>query len=200
MEIFTKKYIKEFFQRNKKLLLASLIFFIIVFIAGAIFGYMAVDGHTGQISSGLGETNTDGDVFLSSLDLFIHNFSSDLATIAFGLLLSIMSLVITAINAGSIGYIFGIDIPLWIFGIAPHGIFEYSASIFALTGAFILTKLEINIIKSILSKNYNIKEIWHENELLVKDTLLIICITFVLLIIAAIIEGHITPIIFDIFF
>lgn len=71
---------------------------------------------------------------------------------------------------------------------------------FALTGAFIITKLEINIIKSILSKNYNIKEIWHENELLVKDILLIICITFVLLIIAAIIEGHITPIIFNIFF
>lgn len=103
--IYKKNILKNFFKETKNFYWLPWYFFIIAFIGGAIFGYITVDGHTGQISSGLGETNTDGEVFLSSIELFIHNFSSDLTTIAFGLLLSIMSLVITAINRVNRTYI-----------------------------------------------------------------------------------------------
>ena len=74
--------------------------------------------------------------------------------------------------------------------VLPHAIIEYFAGALALAIAFKITKLEIEIIK-----NRNLRNTLKEHEIDLKDMLTIFIVMIILLGIAAIIEGHITPMI-----
>ena len=84
MEIFSKSYIKEYFKRNKKLFLISLLFFIISFLLGVLVSFIMTGNNHGLISSAIfnGKHNITLDSLLvDSLGLFIHNFSVDIGTL-----------------------------------------------------------------------------------------------------------------------
>lgn len=133
--------------------------------------------------------------FIDFVNLFWHNFSIDFGCILEGLLLSIPSLIVTFLNAGQIGALLSqVDFIIILFGVAPHGIFEFPSSFFALAGAFMLTLFEFNLVNGILSSSTTVKEEINRSAYLVKDAIISAEIVFVLLIIAAFIETFVTPI------
>ena len=146
---------------------------------------------------GGGESNSQIPIIfddsLSAVDYFIHNFSVDLMTIISGLILSIFAILSIGYNAFLLGVSFSLDPIFCIVSILPHGIFEFVSLILSLSGALILTKLEIKLVKAAISKDKTVGEEWNESKIYIKDILLLIIVSMVLLIVAAIIESNITP-------
>lgn len=128
------------------------------------------------------------------IELFVHNFSIDISCILGGFLLSIPTLILTFINEVMFGALFG-QTPLVIilFGVMPHGIFEIPSSLFALAGGLMLTKMELKLVKGLLSSNSSIRYEFKQSIPLIKDALLSAGIVYILLSIAAFIETFITP-------
>ena len=183
---------KEFFKRNKKLLLISLTIFLIFAIGGAIFSFISAGEHYGMISKALFQAKANGTLVSNddvpkstSLGLFLHNIIADFAVIAGGLLFSVISVLIVIFNAVIIGIPFGNDFVYSAVTILPHGIIEYSASIFALAAAFKITQIEIKMIK-----NRRFRDTLNEHKRELKDILIMIVIVAVLLVIAAVIEAN----------
>lgn len=127
--------------------------------------------------------------------LFLYNFSIDFGCILGGLVFSLPSLIITFVNASQIGVIFSeLNFIIILLGIIPHGIFEIPSSVFALSGALMITSFELKIIKGVLSSKTTVKEEIENSIYLIKDSIISVGIVFLLLIIAAFIETFITPI------
>ncbi len=127
--------------------------------------------------------------------LFLYNFSIDFGCILGGLVFSLPSLIITFVNASQIGVIFSeLNFIIILLGIIPHGIFEIPSSVFALSGALMITSFELKIIKGVLSSKTTVKEEIENSIYLIKDAIISVGIVFLLLIIAAFIETFITPI------
>ena len=161
MELFTKKFIKGYFSRNKKLILISLVILIVFVIIGAIAGNIFAGEKYGMISKMMSETNKSisySDIAGDAVGLFTHNLFVDLMVFIGGILFSIISLILVIFNAVAIGAPFGSDLYFAMVSVFPHFIFEYvGGSVFALTGAFLITKLEISAIKKeVLKKLFRI--------------------------------------------
>ena len=130
----------------------------------------------------------------SFVELTCHNLIQDLTCLFGGLLLFIPSLFISAINAYNFLTIFiTYPLPVIIYGILPHGIFEIPSSIFALAGAIMLFKTGINVIKGIISSKTTVKDKINESEYLIKDAIITCFIVILLLVVAGFIEIFITP-------
>lgn len=133
--------------------------------------------------------------FEGFIKIFLYNFSIDFGCILGGLVFSIPSLIVTFVNASQIGVIFSeVNFIIILLGIIPHGIFEIPSSVFALSGALMITSFELKIIKGILSSKTTVKEEIENSIYLIKDAIISVGIVFLLLIIAAFIETFITPI------
>lgn len=188
------KLIEEgFLKRNRKVLIISLAIFLAFAIAGAIIAFIKVGSDYGMISKAINTTSinqTDSNTGLKTLDIFAHNLIADAITIIGGVLFSVISVLIVAFNAFTIGAPLGADFGFFGPTILPHGIIEYLASVFSLAAAFKITKLEIRMIKTRSFKS-TLKE--HKTEL--KDILVMIIVVVILLLIAAFIECNITWII-----
>lgn len=132
--------------------------------------------------------------FMGFINLFWHNFSIDFGCILGGLLLSIPSLITTFINVGQIGALFSqVNFIIILFGVVPHGIFEFPSSFFALAGAFMLTSFEFKMVNGILNSSTTVKEEINKSIYLVKDAIISAEIVFILLVIAAFLETFVTP-------
>lgn len=136
--------------------------------------------------------NEDND--LDALSLFIHNFSIDASVLISGLFLSIYGIMVSAYNYIIIGATFATTDPILILlFVVPHGIFEIPSSIFALAGALMLTHFTINMAKAALSKNNTMKDEYHNNSCYLLEAYIVtFIICFILLSVAAFIEGNIT--------
>lgn len=191
LEIFTIRYLKEYVHRNLNLLLISLIVFLIATALGYICSDMIL---TLMPELALHSTSLIDAIFMSFLEIFPHNLSIDWLVIISGIFLSIISIIITLYNGMLIGYYLVATTPIeFLFGIVPHGIFEIPSSIVALTGAFLITILEIRIIKGLFDKNITIKQTLNNNRYVIKDIIATFYYVFILLLIAGIIESTITP-------
>jgi uncharacterized membrane protein SpoIIM required for sporulation len=183
---------KEFFNRNKKLLLIA---FIIVFgslIVGSIAGYfeagdsygemseMIAFGHEHNIKTNMSVTQ-DG---TSALEYFVHNFMIDIITILGGILFSIYSVWNVLSSSFIAGHYIGQDFVFGLVSTLPHGIIEYMATVFALTIAFIITRREITIIQTRSFDGINTD---------LKDILILLILDIIFLAVAAFIEAHVTP-------
>ena len=189
-----------FFKRNKKIIIISFVIFILFALAGMIVSNMIVGDQVGKISKAMMEmpkncTGANLDIGMSSLDLFIHNFSVSVIIIAGGILFSIISFLVTVFNAFSIGAPFGSDPVFALVSILPHSIFEYSATTLSLAVAFLITKLEIKMIRQ-----RSFMGTLRESETELKDILVLIIVIVVLLAVAAVIEAYITPVIVKAYF
>lgn len=189
-----------FFKRNKKIIIISFVIFILFALAGMIVSNMVVGDQVGKISKAMMEMPKNGtganlDIGMSSLDLFIHNFSVSVIIIAGGILFSIISFLVTVFNAFSIGAPFGSDPVFALVSILPHSMFEYSATTLSLAVAFLITKLEIKMIRQ-----RSFMGTLRESETELKDILVLIIVIVVLLAVAAVIEAYITPMIVKAYF
>ena len=193
MELFTKKFIKGYFSRNKKLILISLVILIVFVIIGAIAGNIFAGEKYGMISKMMSETNKSisySDIAGDAVGLFTHNLFVDLMVFIGGILFSIISLILVIFNAVAIGAPFGSDLYFAMVSVFPHFIFEYvGGSVFSLTGAFLITKLEISAIKK-----RSVKEAFSDSYIL-KDIIFTLILMVIFLLIAAIIEADATPMI-----
>lgn len=191
IEIVTKEFIKGYFSRNKKLILIALAIFLVFFVIGIIIGNLQVGENYGAITKAMSQSNKTldfSDVGGGAIGLFTHNLSVDLIIVITGILFSVISLLMIIFNAIAIGIPFGSDFYFASLSIIPHFIFEYlGGSTFALTGAFLITKLEISAIKQ-----RSIKEVIADSYIL-KDILFSIVLMVIFLLIAAVIEGYVTP-------
>ena len=189
-----------FFKRNKKIIIISFVIFILFALAGMIVSNMIVGDQVGKISKAMMEMPKNGtganlDIGMSSLDLFIHNFSVSVIIIAGGILFSVISFLVTVFNAFSIGAPFGSDPVFALVSILPHSIFEYSATTLSLAVAFLITKLEIKMIRQ-----RSFMGTLRESETELKDILVLIIVIVVLLAVAAVIEAYITPMVVKAYF
>ena len=182
---------KEFLNRNKKLLLIA---FIIVFgslIAGSILGYFEAGDSYGEMSEMIAyshehdiKTNmsiTDNPT--SASEYFVHNFMVDIITMLGGILFSIFSIWNVLSSSFIAGHFIGQDFLFGLVSTLPHGIIEYMATVFALTIAFIITRREINIIKT---RSFD----GIKTDL--KDIVVLLVLDIIFLAIAAFIEAHVT--------
>lgn len=204
MDIFTKTNLKGFFKRNKYYFIIALIIFFVALIAGAIYAYNLVGCETGMLTQAAIEASSHGNLSnslsITWYELFIFNFSSDLIVLVGGFAVSIASIFYVALNGFSIGTMFGIDPLFAAVTVIPHGIFEFSSSIFALVGAFIITKFEIDVIRALVSKEKSVKDLVNNSGYVLKDLVLVLIFMFVLLLIAAIVESYGTNIVFNLVF
>ena len=186
------KLIEEgFLQRNKKLLLISLAIFIFPALLGAAVTLEKMGGNYGLISENLYQMSQAGYASpingVDGVEIFFHNLSVDIMVVLGGLLFSVISVILVAYNGFIIGCPFGTDLLFASASILPHSILEYPASIFTLVAAFLITKLEIQMIKT-----RSFRPVLEENKIILKDILVLIVISVILLIIAAFIEGNLT--------
>ena len=182
----------EFLNRNKKLLLIA---FIIVFgslIVGSIVGYFEAGDSYGEMSEMIAfghEHNIKTDMGISenatsASEYFVHNFMVDIITMIGGILFSIFSVWNVLSSSFIAGHYIGQDFVFGLVSTLPHGIIEYMATVFALTIAFIITRREINIIKT---RSFD----GIKTDL--KDIVILLVLDIIFLAIAAFIEAHVTP-------
>ncbi len=193
LEIFSKGYLKEYLSRNKNLILISFI----ILIASAFLGVVFCDVIQQYVTEILKEIflsmPENPTVYNEAIFLFQNNIRANIIIMIGGLLFSIFSVLAIIMNGMIIGFTYTLVTPIqFIVGILPHGIFELPATILSLVGAFIITKLEINLLNALFKKR--LKEEINKSDKLVKDIVLTFIIILVLLIIAAIIEAGVTPV------
>ena len=184
---------REFFNRNKKLLLIA---FIIVFgsmIVASAIGYFEAGDSYGEMSKIIEfahENNiqpTDMNITSndkSGLFYFIHNFTIDIMTMIGGVLFSIPSLMSVWSSSQMAGHFIGKDFLFGLVATAPHGIIENLGSVFALTIAFIITRREILIIKN---RSFD----GMKTDL--KDILILFLLDLIFIAVAGFIEAYVTP-------
>lgn len=202
MELFSKEFIMGYFSRNKKFLLISLAIFLITFVISAIIAYINIGNQYGLITATVVRSHVSpiSGFNMSAWDLFSHNFSVDVGVILFGFLFSIVSVILVLYNAYLIGAPFGSDFIFAALTIIPHSIIEYSASVIALVGAFLITSIEIDIIKSFSFRDVSVGDVIRQSNTKIKDIVLSFIFMTVLLVIAALVEVYLTPVIFNAFF
>lgn len=191
-EIISIQYLKEYIHRNKLLIVIAALIFILsaligVFISDLINEYMMeiLKEMVNSIPPNISVTEEAG-------YLFTNNITANFWILLGGILFSVMSVLIILVNGIVLGFTYTLINPIqFVVGIFPHGIFELTATTLSLVGAFIITKLEIKLISALLEHRFN--EELRNSGILVKDIVLTFLITFILLVIAAIIEAGITP-------
>lgn len=198
--INTMKFIdKEFFSRNRKLILISLIIVFGSLIVGSMIGYFEAGDNYGQMSemiayahehnipSPISNTGTE----TSGIEYFIHNFIIDILTMIGGFLFSIFSVINVLQSSFIAGQFIGHDFTFGLVSTLPHGIIEYLGTVFALTIAFIITRAEIRIIRTRslegLKRDF-------------KDMIPLLILDIIFLAVAGFIEAYVTPGIVSSFF
>lgn len=193
LEIFSKGYLKEYFSRNKNLILISFIILIASAFLGVIFSNVIrefVIKILKEIMLSMPENPT---VYNEATFLFQNNIRANIIIMLGGLLFSIFSVLAIIMNGLVIGFTYTLVTPVqFIVGILPHGIFELPATVLSLVGALLITKLEINLLDALFKKR--LKEEIAESNYIIKDIILTFLIIVILLIIAAIIEAGVTPV------
>jgi len=190
ISIFSKKYVKDYFIRNRNLILLG----IIIFIISIIVGYVYNDVFRNIMLEAMKNMNIPLDNPIdSTVALFLNNIRVNLLMILLGFTFSVISVMVLFVNGILIGFITSIVpghiIFLYTF---PHGIFEIPALFLAMLGSFIVTKFEIKILKGIFQNGKTFKGELHDSRLMIKDIILTIILVTVLLCIAAIIEANFT--------
>lgn len=191
-EIFSKRYLREYLLRNKKFIIISCLLFILSLIIGIIANESIRPVMVNILKQLVNQSPKNPTMTQTALYLFSNNIKVNIIILLGGLLFSVVSVLIIILNGIIIGFT-ATMVPSTVFvvGIIPHGIFEIPATVLSLVEALLITKLEINVISLLLSGNFRNRI--GELNIIVKDILLTVMITFVFLVIAAIIEAGITP-------
>ena len=198
-DIFNRGNFKDYFKRNK----VFLSFATILLVLSLLSGFYSYSSYTEIATSMMGEVasvaSSDYTVTDNMMVLFANNFFSNIYVMGMGLLFSIPSIIITVLNGVLVGYVFSTrDFFRTFVSVAPHGIFELIALVFSLAGAFLVTKMEIRLLSGILSRK-DMGDIILRLKVPFKDLILSVSIVLVLLVVGAIIEAKLTPVLMSSF-
>jgi stage II sporulation protein M len=191
-EIFSKAFFKEYFHRNRTYIIISCILLFVSIILGIVFSEVIKEVMVDILKEMLSNINDNNSIYEEMYLLFTNNIRANLIILLGGLLFSIISILAVIVNGLLIGFTYTLVTPIqFIVGIFPHGIFELPAIILSLVGAFIIMKLEINLIDAFFKGNLRLE--WKNSTKSIQDILFTVVIIVILLVIAAIIEGGLTP-------
>lgn len=192
-DIFSKRYVLGYFGRNKFLILVSLSVLLLSFLLGILISDQIRNVMLELLRNMVSNYPLDNTVVDNMFLLFFNNVRVDFMVLLGGLIFSLFSVLITITNGIVLGFVFTmVPFSVFVVGIFPHGIFELSASVIALTGAFILTMLEIRLIFALFKGRF--RECLGNSHVLIKDIVFSVILFVVLLVIAAIIESAVTPV------
>ncbi len=192
-EIFSKKYLKGYFSRNKIFILVSVLILVLSAFLGVVLGTFIKEYLIEVLKELFLSLPNNPTVYDEAIFIFQNNIRANTIIMAGGLLFSIFSILAVIFNGIIIGFTYTMVSPIiFIVGITPHGIFELPAIILSLAGAFIITKLEVNLLDALIKKS--LKEEIKKSGTIFKDIVLTYIMIFIFLIFAAIIEAGVTPV------
>ena len=206
-----KEETKLAFSNNKGLLFISIVLFVIPMLIGYFYAD-AISEYISPMVDAFEQQVQDGTITLTTHSLFTNNVT--VAFILYGLaaLGGVLGAVILANNGLFIGY-YGADFDIWAYLAltVPHGIFEIPAIIIATTGGFVLLSFVLHFLWGLISPDLSYLDIFDpyfsnvkittkqrfyasfkKNQDKIKESFILLCISVVLLIIAAFIEANIT--------
>lgn len=193
-EIYNKENLREYFHRNKNYILFVTIIFAIAIAVGYVFSDVFYNYAMEAIRNVA--KNISSDTSVLTTNIFLNNLEIALLIILLGFLFSIFSLIILFFNGVVIGFMFTlVPAPLMLIYIVPHGIFEIPQLILSVVCALLVTRLEINLIKGVLQRDKTFRGELKNSSVIIKDIVLSITVIVILLIIAALVEGYVTPVI-----
>lgn len=191
-EILSKTYIKEYFSRNKTLIIIATLLLIFSALLGVVFND-AIEAYIMEILKEIVLSVPPNPTVLGEAQyLFFNNIRANIIILLGGFLFSTMSILALILNGMVIGFTYTMVTPIqFVVGILPHGIFELPAVILSMVGAFNITILEFNLIKALFKRS--LRDELANSKTILKDIALTIILVIILLIIAALIEAGITP-------
>ncbi len=147
-DIFNKGNFKDYFKRNK--------FFILISLAVIILSLWS--GFTNHTAYANILTNVDLPQLANNnpLLMFEDSLISNAMVILAGFTFSILSILLTVIKGVSVGYLLAVQNTGQSFiTYLPRGIFELFSQVFALVGAFLVTKIEVRLISIIINRKFD---------------------------------------------
>ena len=194
------KYFSGLYKRNRFILtVAAVIFFLSLFI-GILVGYLFPDLIL-KIINAYVQSLLSYHLEKTTLSIFTHNLQAIFIEYIGGFI-AIIPVIELFSNGFFIGGFFGYlfnhsyaaaigPLSAWKFLVytIPHGIFEIPGFIIAGAAGLRVTTLVIDLLKNIIYKKHDDVNYWK-----IKDSLGLLLISVILILIAAIIEANITPI------
>ena len=206
-----KEEIKLAFSNNKGLLFISILLFVIPMLLGYFYAN-EISSYVKPIVDAFEQQVEDGTVTLTTHSLFTNNVTVAFILYALAALGGVLGAIVLANNGLFIGY-YGVDFDIWAYLALtlPHGIFEIPAIIIATTGGFVLLSFILHFLWGLISPDLSYLDIFDpyfsnvkitikqrfyaafkKNQNKIKESFILLCISVVLLIIAAFIEANIT--------
>lgn len=206
-----KREIKSAFANNKKLLLLSTLLFVVPLFIGYFYAD-AIANYVAPIVDSFEQNIADGTVTLTTQSLFVNNVTVAIMIYALAALGGILGAVILFNNGLFVGF-YGVQLNIWLYALltVPHGIFEIPAIIISATGGFVLLSFVLHFLWNLYSPDYSYLDIFDpyfskvkisikqrfvaafkKNQNKLKESFIFLCLSVVLLIIAAFIEANLT--------
>ena len=192
-----KKEIKQAFTENKKALYASIAILVISLLVG-YFLEPYLNSFLNPVVENISNQVRSGDIQLTFQSIFSNNIKIVFIMFIMGVLCC-FSAVILAFNGLFIGYFTAIQDDLFttLLMLVPHGIFELPSCIIACASGFVLFNFIVNFFKTfakqedgpILSQMY---ESYVDNFDKLKQAIILLAVSAILMIIAGFIEVYLT--------
>lgn len=190
-DIFNKGNFKDYFKRNKVFLIVSIFVLILSLYSGFndTQSYVAFSKYSvSQLILSNIQANAFGLNFMTS---FANTLIYYLSLILMGLTFSVLAMLSFVSNAVSIGFLFNQNINN-LNMLLPQSIFTLIASVFAMCGAFLVTKMEVRFIAYLSNSKKNPLE---RLKAPLKDLILSIVIMFLFVIIYSLLNAILVPMI-----
>ncbi|SEK47307.1 stage II sporulation protein M [Methanobrevibacter gottschalkii] len=193
-------YVQEAVSENKKLILLMSVIFIISVAVGFIFQDIIYKEISPIFEKMVREFVNDPNSNLG-FEIFINNIRASLLTYVlsvFFALMAVFSLILNGIILGAVGGAYMSADPVYngimfLALILPHGIFEIPALIFSSVAGILLFKFIFKYLKTFVKRDdLSLKEILDMHKVIIKHSIILLILSFVLFVIAAAIEGNFT--------
>ncbi len=200
-----KREVSEAIVDNKRLIILMVALYVIFFIIGGILSSQVFDMFSSKVHT-IGAHMTKSSALDPALELFIHNEYAGIQTYVYSIFFGIFAFVSVMLNGALMGVFGGLaltkgpvyGISMFIALVAPHGIFEIPANILESVAGVLLFLFIFRFFKTIYgikdgsSFKLKAKKSWEVNKIYFKQSIVLMIFCCMLLIIASIIEGHIT--------
>jgi len=190
-----KNEIKEAFTDNKKIFYVL----IIIFIIAIFLGYMLTDYLKEILMPLLKEAMNSTDISENdALNILVHNETTAILTLISSIFFAVMPVLSIFVNGFAVGFLAGYTIDstyklaMFFVLIAPHGIFEIPALLCTCTSGILLFLSILRILQDKIN-GFTFKESYNNNKKTLKQMIILFIIAMLLFLIAAIVEGYITP-------
>ena len=199
------------FSNNKMLLFISILLFVIPVIIGYFYAN-EISEYIQPMVDSFEQQVEEGTISLTTYSIFTNNVSVAFILYALAALGGVLGAVILANNGLFIGY-YGVDFDILAYLVLtlPHGILEIPAIIIATTGGFVLLSFILHFIWGLISPDLSYLDIFDpyfsnvkittkqrfyaafkKNQDKIKESFIFLCLSVILLFIAAFIEANIT--------